>query len=178
MVAVTVDASTSVEKKKKTRRGNKKTRADGDREMQTSDRSGDESGGEEAFGAGSVRAAPADVEMAVDHFNNATVSWADVQPDDAGLAEDDDAVMIDTTTADSVLPTAQETSFPPLPASALQTIKRNETRKIAIPPHRMTPLKKDWVNIFTPLTEMAGLQVRMNIAKKAVEIRVRLANYN
>ncbi|KAI0780642.1 hypothetical protein BD413DRAFT_498873 [Trametes elegans] len=42
---------------------------------------------------------------------------------------------------------------------------------IPIPPHRMTPLKKDWVNIFSPLTEMLQLQVRMNVQRKCVEIR-------
>ncbi|EJD44170.1 eukaryotic type KH-domain (KH-domain type I) [Auricularia subglabra TFB-10046 SS5] len=79
--------------------------------------------------------------------------------------------MIDTTTADAVLPSTAEISFPPLPASAQLSAKRSETRRIPIPPHRMTPLKKDWIHIFTPLTEMAGLQVRMNVMRKAVEIR-------
>ncbi|KAG8732602.1 pre-rRNA-processing protein pno1 [Ceratobasidium sp. 428] len=62
-------------------------------------------------------------------------------------------------------------SFPALPASAQRTTEKSETRRIPIPPHRMTPLKKDWVNIFSPLTEMLGLQVRMNVQKRAVEIR-------
>ncbi|CAE6467192.1 unnamed protein product [Rhizoctonia solani] len=62
-------------------------------------------------------------------------------------------------------------SFPALPASAQRATEKSETRKIPIPPHRMTPLKKDWVNVFSPLTEMLGLQVRMNIQKRAVEIR-------
>ncbi|ELU44003.1 chaperone [Rhizoctonia solani AG-1 IA] len=61
--------------------------------------------------------------------------------------------------------------FPALPASAQRATEKSETRKIPIPPHRMTPLKKDWVNIFSPLTEMLGLQVRMNVQKRAVEIR-------
>jgi RNA-binding protein PNO1 len=63
-------------------------------------------------------------------------------------------------------------SFPALPASAQRATEKSESRKIPIPPHRMTPLKKDWVNIFSPLTEMLGLQVRMNVQKRAVEIRV------
>ncbi|KAH7340617.1 hypothetical protein B0J17DRAFT_569149 [Rhizoctonia solani] len=62
-------------------------------------------------------------------------------------------------------------SFPALPASAQRATEKAETRKIPIPPHRMTPLKKDWVNMFSPLTEMLGLQVRMNVQKRAVEIR-------
>jgi len=61
-------------------------------------------------------------------------------------------------------------AFPPL-ASAGQTTLKSETRRIAIPPHRMTPLKKDWINIFGPLTEILGLQVRMNVQRKCVEVR-------
>jgi len=33
-------------------------------------------------------------------------------------------------------------------------------------------LKKEWINIYTPLVEMAGLQVRMNVKRKCVEIKV------
>lgn len=35
----------------------------------------------------------------------------------------------------------------------------------------MSPLKKDWVNIYGPLVEMLKLQVRMNPQKRAVELR-------
>lgn len=48
---------------------------------------------------------------------------------------------------------------------------RVEERKLRIPPHRMTPLKASWPKIYPPLVEHLGLQVRMNIAKKAVELR-------
>lgn len=63
-------------------------------------------------------------------------------------------------------------SFPSLPRSAIpsQSLK-SETRRIPIPPHRMTPIKRDWVNIFSPLTEILGLQVRMNVQRRCVEIR-------
>ncbi|KAI6028479.1 hypothetical protein F5J12DRAFT_805655 [Pisolithus orientalis] len=63
-------------------------------------------------------------------------------------------------------------SFPSLPPSAIssQSLK-SETRRIPIPPHRMTPIKRDWVNIFSPLTEILGLQVRMNVQRRCVEIR-------
>lgn len=81
---------------------------------------------------------------------------------------DDDDLMIDT---DDV-PLSSAPAFPPLPASALHTTLKSETRRVAIPPHRMTPLKKDWITIFGPLTEILGLQVRMNVQRKCVEIRV------
>ena len=78
--------------------------------------------------------------------------------------------MIDT---DHSAPSqADAPAFPPLPASAQRAALKSEIRRIPIPPHRMTPLKKDWVNIFAPLTEMLQLQVRMNVQRKCVEIRV------
>ena len=94
---------------------------------------------------------------------------------DDGNDDEDDAIMLDTGSktashTDSSLP-----SFPPMSAQdlAASTItKKSETRRIPIPPHRMSPLKKDWVNIFGPLTELLGLQVRMNVQRKCVEIRV------
>ena len=45
-------------------------------------------------------------------------------------------------------------------------------RKVGIPPHRLTPLKKDWLKIYTPLVEHMKCQVRMNLKSKCVEIRV------
>ncbi|EIW60160.1 uncharacterized protein TRAVEDRAFT_70628 [Trametes versicolor FP-101664 SS1] len=86
-----------------------------------------------------------------------------------GWDEGDDDVMIDT---DAAAPSQSAApAFPALPASAQRTSLKSETRRIPIPPHRMTPLKKDWVNIFSPLTEMLHLQVRMNVQRKSVEIR-------
>ena len=41
----------------------------------------------------------------------------------------------------------------------------------------MTPLKKDSMNNFGPLTEILGLQVRMTVQRKCVEIRVRLHTF-
>jgi hypothetical protein len=101
-------------------------------------------------------------------FNNA----------DKDLIPLDDVVMGESTArgadADGGMEIDNENvpSFPALPASAQRATEKAETRRIPIPPHRMTPLKKDWVNIFSPLTEMLGLQVRMNVPKRAVEIRV------
>jgi RNA-binding protein PNO1 len=88
---------------------------------------------------------------------------------------DDEEILIDVDGAD-VAPPTEAPVFGPAPASAGQTLK-SETRRVAIPPHRMTPLKKDWINIFGPLTELLGLQVRMNVQRKCVEIRVRLPIY-
>lgn len=102
--------------------------------------------------------------------------------------EDDDAVMIDP----SNLPTpVVRTPIAQLEAAALASggdpntlsfgaiTQHNasgltQRRKIAIPPHRMTPLKRDWIKIYTPLVEECGLQVRMNVGKRQVEMKVRI----
>jgi hypothetical protein len=90
--------------------------------------------------------------------------------------EDDEEMLLDI--SPPAAPPATETGgisvgFAPLPAAAAQGgTKKSEIRRIPIPPHRMSPLKKDWVNIFVPLTEMCGLQVRMNVQRRTVEIRV------
>jgi RNA-binding protein PNO1 len=43
-----------------------------------------------------------------------------------------------------------------------------------VPPHRYTPLKENWELIYEPLVEQMGLQVRMNVKKRTVELRVRV----
>ncbi|KIX00342.1 pre-rRNA-processing protein PNO1 [Rhinocladiella mackenziei CBS 650.93] len=48
---------------------------------------------------------------------------------------------------------------------------RIQSRKVPIPPHRMSPLKMNWTKIYPPLVEHLKLQVRMNIKSKAVELR-------
>jgi RNA-binding protein PNO1 len=86
------------------------------------------------------------------------------------VAGDDDELMIDANPTSLPQPSSAP-AFPQLPASAVHTALKSETRRIAIPPHRMTPLKKDWINIFGPLTDILGLQVRMNLQRRCVEAR-------
>jgi len=57
------------------------------------------------------------------------------------------------------------------PASSSPTAIRIESRKVPIPPHRMSPLKATWPKIYPPLVEHLKLQVRMNIKSRAVELR-------
>ncbi|XP_032523707.2 RNA-binding protein pno1 [Danaus plexippus] len=45
-------------------------------------------------------------------------------------------------------------------------------RKIAVPAHRYTPLRENWLKIFTPIVEHLLLQVRFNTKTRNVEIRV------
>lgn len=48
---------------------------------------------------------------------------------------------------------------------------RNQLRRVAVPPNRMTPLKGAWMQLIQPLVEHMKLQVRMNTKRRAVEIR-------
>lgn len=40
-------------------------------------------------------------------------------------------------------------------------------------PHRFTPLKENWMKIFTPIVEHLKLQIRLNLKSRNVEIKVR-----
>ena len=107
------------------------------------------------------------------------------------MQEDDDADMLldDTQAAarrimqsDTSKPTpvlTQTTTpsggsgFAPISQTAQnKALLKPETRKITIPPHRMTPLKREWVNVYGPLVEVMGLMVRMNVKKRQVELKV------
>ena len=54
---------------------------------------------------------------------------------------------------------------------------KTESRKIPVPPHRYTPLKDNWMKIFTPIVEHLKLQIRFNLSARKVEIRVRTFDY-
>ena len=51
-----------------------------------------------------------------------------------------------------------------------------DSRKIPVPPHRYTPLKENWLKIFTPVVEHLKLQIRFNLTSRKVEIRVIVRN--
>ncbi|XP_074845543.1 RNA-binding protein PNO1 [Carettochelys insculpta] len=61
-------------------------------------------------------------------------------------------------------------SFPPISGDALRGGK-DEMRKIPVPAHRYTPLKENWMKIFTPIVEHLQLQVRFNLKTRNVEIK-------
>ena len=64
----------------------------------------------------------------------------------------------------------EKPQFQPLKPSELGSLNY-ASRRIPIPPHRMTPLKKNWVQVYTPLVEHLHLQVRMNVKKRCVDIK-------
>ncbi|XP_077885218.1 RNA-binding protein PNO1 isoform X1 [Ictidomys tridecemlineatus] len=75
---------------------------------------------------------------------------------------------------------AKRPVFPPLSGDGLVVLVggpeadqggKEETRKIPVPANRYTPLKENWMKIFTPIVEHLGLQIRFNLKSRNVEIR-------
>lgn len=46
-----------------------------------------------------------------------------------------------------------------------------EFRRVPVPQHRMTPLKNNWLALYTPVTQTLKLDMRMNIKTRKVEIK-------
>lgn len=47
----------------------------------------------------------------------------------------------------------------------------NQIRRIAVPPHRYTPLRKHWEELVDPIVKHMKLQIRMNVKRRCVELR-------
>lgn len=60
-------------------------------------------------------------------------------------------------------------SFPPVKREKLDS--GAEIRKISVPAHRYSPLKENWMKLFTPIVEHLHLQIRFNLKNRQVEIR-------
>lgn len=80
---------------------------------------------------------------------------------------EDTSMQIDEEGRPRFTPVSTTTSSQPNSPSSI----RIQSRKVPIPPHRMSPLKTSWPKIYPPLVEHLKLQVRMNIKSKAVELR-------
>ncbi|KAI9304736.1 hypothetical protein BJ944DRAFT_240290 [Cunninghamella echinulata] len=98
------------------------------------------------------------------------------------IQKDDDDVMIDpsalpsqiasTTTTTSSNDTEMDEDKPNFaPASDANNKVTTGQRRIPIPSHRMAPLKRNWMEIYSPLVEHMKLQVRMNVKARSVELR-------
>lgn len=79
-----------------------------------------------------------------------------------------DAAEVDMQTEETVA--AKRPQFPALSGDQL-TGGAVEMRKVPVPPHRYTPLKENWMKIFTPIVEHLRLQVRFNLKTRHVEIK-------
>ncbi|CBZ30905.1 conserved hypothetical protein [Leishmania mexicana MHOM/GT/2001/U1103] len=62
-----------------------------------------------------------------------------------------------------------ETKAPTAKTSAVPFVR--ETRSIKIPHHRFPPLKKVWMEVYTPIVEQCKLEIRMNLKTRSVDLR-------
>ncbi|KAJ0972634.1 hypothetical protein J5N97_020597 [Dioscorea zingiberensis] len=46
-------------------------------------------------------------------------------------------------------------------------------RKVPVPPHRFSPLKRCWLEIYTPVYEQMKIDIRMNLKARRVELKTR-----
>lgn len=68
-----------------------------------------------------------------------------------------------------------------LPAKPIfQALKAHEMsdgkvqfRTVSVPPHRLSALKKAWLEIYTPIYEQMKVDIRMNVKLKRVELKTR-----
>lgn len=62
--------------------------------------------------------------------------------------------------------------FAPLKAHEMSDGKIQFMR-VPVPPHRFTPLKKSWMEIYTPVFEEMKIDIRMNVKTRNVELKTR-----
>lgn len=100
------------------------------------------------------------------------------QGDNEMDVDDSDDVLISSgpSTQPASAATGSSSGFAPLSQAATNGVLKNEFRRVPVPPHRMSPLKREWVNLYTPMVDMLGLQVRMNVKRRAVELKVSLTS--
>ena len=48
---------------------------------------------------------------------------------------------------------------------------RPKFRKVSVPAHRYAPLKKMWMEIYTPVYELMKIDIRMNLKTRKVELK-------
>lgn len=99
------------------------------------------------------------------------------------VAQDEEEMLIDTTSVpvegeevakvvesqEVVLDESGKPKFSVASASSMKV--KLESRKVSVPPHRMTPLKNTWSKIYPPLVDHLKLQVRMNLKTRTVEMK-------
>ncbi|KAJ8309456.1 hypothetical protein KUTeg_014330 [Tegillarca granosa] len=76
----------------------------------------------------------------------------------------------DMDTTETVAKVGKRPNFPPISGDKL-TGGKTDMRKIPVPTNRYTPLKENWMKIFTPVVEHLQLQIRFNLKTRNVEIK-------
>jgi len=84
----------------------------------------------------------------------------------------DDKEVLSAADVEAAMDVEEKKAPPEFPAlTAVEVDGKPGYMRINVPPNRYTPLKKHWSEIYTPLVEHMGMQVRFNPRKKCVELR-------
>uniref|UniRef100_A0A161ZID4 K Homology domain-containing protein n=1 Tax=Daucus carota subsp. sativus TaxID=79200 RepID=A0A161ZID4_DAUCS len=67
---------------------------------------------------------------------------------------------------------ALKPNFEPLKAHEISD-GQVQFRKVSVPPHRYTPLKKAWMEIYGPVYDQMKVDIRMNLKGRKVELKTR-----
>ncbi|GAB1598997.1 RNA-binding protein PNO1-like [Argonauta hians] len=88
------------------------------------------------------------------------------------VPSDNDIEMEDVTATEQEstdISPPKKPQYPPI--STKSATGKSERRKIPVPSHRYTPLKENWLKIYTPVVEQLKLQIRFNLKTRHVELR-------
>ena len=68
---------------------------------------------------------------------------------------------------------ARASAVPDFPALSARQMNGATAQflRVPIPPHRLAPLQKNWMEVYQPVVEHMKLQIRFNPKKRAVELR-------
>ncbi|PQQ01477.1 subtilisin-like protease SBT5.4 [Prunus yedoensis var. nudiflora] len=93
-----------------------------------------------------------------------------MQSNEAPVSMEVEAVPSEPSSAAAALP--PKPIFEPLKAHEMSD-GRVQFRKVSVPPHRYSPLKKVWMDIYTPVYEQMKIDIRMNLKGRKVELKTR-----
>lgn len=77
---------------------------------------------------------------------------------------------MDSSSSDSKMESSS-TNIPDFPALTAQQINNQAYQRVNVPPHRYTPLRKQWNLIYQPIVEHMKLQIRFNPKMRVVELK-------
>jgi RNA-binding protein PNO1 len=68
---------------------------------------------------------------------------------------------------------ARAAAVPDFPALSARQMQGSHAQflRVPIPPHRLAPLQKSWMEVYQPVVEHMKLQIRFNPKRRAVELR-------
>lgn len=101
----------------------------------------------------------------------------DAPEEEAGKMETEQSTTTTTAQFPQINPAQLEVGVSTRTENSLSTVNvsfQEQTdgfRKITIPAHRYTPLKEQWMKIYSPVVEYLHLQIRFNLRTRCVEIK-------